>query len=338
VVRHFRHRDAHACHNFLQWFEDADGIRISVSRLVNSEPGDIAFVTNAASALSILMSGLDWKPGDRIVTLAGEFPNNIYNPAVLTRFGVEFDEVEWESFYDSITPSTRLVVLSTVNYTSGFRPPLKEIAVYLKERGVLFCVDGTQSVGALRFDIADIQPDVLAVDAYKWLLGPTGSGFAFIEPNLRQRLHPTVVGWRSHKDWRNVDNLHHGTPEFSSDAERFEGGMLTFPSVYGMGASVEWMLEIGPAEIETRVMELAGKVREALRGLGARLLCDEAPHYDSPIVAARFDGVDSIRLAGELKSRDVLVSARHGNLRVSTHFYNNEEDIATLERETRSLI
>ena len=91
---------------------------------------------------------------------------------------------------------------------------------------MLLYVDGTQSVGALRFDVAAVQPDMLAVDAYKWLLSPNGAAFCYVSPELRQRLEPAVIGWRSHKDWRRPERLHHGEPEFADSAEKYEGGML----------------------------------------------------------------------------------------------------------------
>lgn len=338
VARHLGHRDELACGDFLDWYNDADRIRGSVAELICCDPTDVAFVTNAASALATLIGGLEWNPGDRVVTLCDEFPNNLYSPALLGRAGVEPVEVPWEGFRDAITPKTRLVILSTVNYTNGFRPPLDEIAEFLRARGVLLYVDGTQSVGALRFDASIIQPAMMAVHAYKWLLGPTGSGFIHVHPELRGKLPPTVIGWRSHRDWRRVDSLHHGVPEFVEAAEKYEGGMLSFLPLLAMGASVEFMLEIGPERIERRVMDLADKLRALLRELGARLVFDEKPHYDSPVIAARFEGVDASRLAVELKKRRVLVSARHGNLRVSTHFYNNEDDLARLRDELLQLL
>ena len=338
VARHFRRRGELACGDFLTWFGDADRIRVLLARLIHCEPEDIAFVTNAASALATLVGGMNWQPGDRVVTLEGEFPNNLYCPALLGETGVEFIETSWEGFYGTITPNTRLVLMSTVNYTSGLRPPLPEVSRFLRQRRVALYLDGTQSIGALEFNASEIQPAMMAVDAYKWLLGPTGSGFIYVRPDFREHLAPSVIGWRSHKDWRRVDNLHHGAPEFVDAAEKYEGGMLNFPSLYAMGASVEMILEIGPRNIERRVMELAGKALELLRGLGAKLLCDEKPHHDSPVIAARFDGADASKLARELKARKVLVSARHGNLRVSTHFYNNEEDLERLGTELQRLI
>jgi cysteine desulfurase / selenocysteine lyase len=327
VRRHFERRDQFACTDFLDWFSDADGIREQAARLVHCRPSDIAFIPNASSGLSLLLGGIDWKAGDRVVTLEHEFPNHYYFPQLLRYRDVEFVETCWEHFYDAITSRTRLVAISTVNYTTGFRAPLDEIAPFLRERGVLLYLDGTQSVGALEFACATVRPDLFAVDAYKWLLSPNGAGFMYVSPALRERLQPNVIGWRSHRDWRNHENLHQGLPEFNPDAERYEGGMLSFAPLYGMAASIQMMLGIGPQRIEQRVMELAEATRAVLRRAGARLLYDEAPHFDSPVIAAQLPGADSSRLVRELRARRVVVSARHGYLRVSPHFYNDVSDL-----------
>ena len=102
---------------------------------------------------------------------------------------------------------------------------------------------------------------------------------------------------------------------------------MPFALLCAMEASIDLMLEIGPEVIEARVLELAGKTREMLREKGASV-----QEWRSPIVAARFEGRDVSRLARELKDQRVLVAARRGQLRVSPHFYNNEEDLERLER------
>ena len=338
VAGHFARREELACSDFLSWFGDADRIRGLVARLINCQASDIAFVPNAATALSLLVGGLEWQPGDRIVTLHNEFPNNLYCSALVRDRGVELVETPWKGFYEALTERTRLVALSEVNYINGFRPPLAEIAARLREREILLFVDGTQSLGALTFDAQAVEPDMYAVHAYKWLMSPTGAGFMYVRPSLRERLAPSVIGWRSHRHWRHVDHLHHGTPEFSSDAEKYEGAMLTFPVLYALEASIGLVLEIGPEAIERRVLELAGRLRDALRGLGARLPADESPHFNSSIVAARFEGKPASELACALGARRVLVSARHDHLRVSAHFYNNEADLAALEDGLKAVL
>jgi cysteine desulfurase / selenocysteine lyase len=147
---------------------------------------------------------------------------------------------------------------------------------------------------------------------------------------VRQWLQPAVIGWRSHHDWRSVDNLHTGAPEFSATAEKYEGGMLPFPLLYTLREVVRMMRELSPEAIERRVTTLADNLRGRLRKLGAEVL-----HEGAPIVAGRFPSgfPDASTLARRLKERGVLVSARHGNLRISTHFYNNEADLDRLMEE-----
>lgn len=333
VARHFAHRDEFACSDFLTWYDDADRIRAKIGRLIHCTSDDIAFVPNASTALGLLLSGLDWRVGDHVITLEHEFPNNLYAPGVLNRFGVETTACPWECFYDSVRRETRLAIVSSVNYNTGFAPPLAEMAEFLHARNVLLFVDGTQSVGALRFDTARIQPDMLAVHGYKWLLSPNGAGFFYIAPQLRQRLQPNVVGWRSHRDWRNVDNLHHGVPELLPSAEKYEGGSVSFALLYAMEASIDLILEIGPGVVERRVLELAENVREIMRRLGANVA-----GCTSPIVAAKFENRDVSQLARALREQRVLVAARRGHLRVSPHLYNNQQDLEIFERALRALL
>jgi len=328
VTNHFARRDEFACADFLTWFDDADAIRASIARLVNASTDDIAFFTHAAGAVSLVAGSIDWQPGDRILTLQHEFPNHLY--LAQTFPGVMADIVPHERFFDALTPRTRLVLLSTVNYTSGLCPDMAKIADACRANGTLLSIDGTQSIGALRFDFAAVQPDIFLADGYKWCLAPNGAAFACIHPRLRQSLPPNTIGWRSDASWREVNNLNHGAPVFKESAERYEGGILSFPAIYGMGASVGMFLELGPEVIELRVLELASHLRAELRSLGAHLLADEDPAYISPIVAARWAGVESGQLSLALKDRRILTAARHGNLRVSTHFYNNEQDIGVI--------
>lgn len=326
MCRHLQHRQETACGDFLSWFDDHDRLREKLARLIHASAEDIAFVPNASSALAMLMAGLDWQDGDEILTLEGEFPNQIYAPAFMKKRGVAAREVAWERLAESVGPWTKLVAVSTVNYSTGFRTPIEELARVCRERGVTLYLDGTQSVGALEFDFQAIQPDMLAVNAYKWMLAPNGAAFMAVHPRLRARLDPLTVGWRSHHDWRNVDNLHQGAPEFKASAEKYEGGMLSSAVLYALEASVDLMLELGTRTIEERVLGLARECR--------KLFAEPLPHDDSAIVAAKV--ADASTLARALKEKGIQVSARHGFLRVSTHFYNDELDLERLNAAVKA--
>ena len=331
MTGHFARLEEFAASDFLSWFDDADQMRGRLASLIHAAPEDIAFAGTASAALSVLLSGIDWREGDQVLTLDNEFPNNLYAPWFAR--GVEFVQTPWQRFHESITSRTRLVLLSWLNYSTGFRAPLEEIAPRLRERGILLYVDGTQGVGALQFDIGAIRPAMLAVHAYKWMNSPTGAGFFYVAPEVRAWLPANVVGWRSHFAWRQVDNLHHGKPEFCQAAEKYEGGGLPFTLLYGMDASVGMMLEIGPEAIERRVLSLAGDVRAILREAGA-----EVAEGATPVVAGRFDAADVSALARRLRERRVVVSARHGHLRVAPHFYNNEDDLERFREELRAAL
>jgi len=329
VDRHFARRDETACSDFLTWFDDVDGIRALIAQLINCQAEDIAFAMNAASALSLFLFGMDWHEGDRIVTLRDEFPNQYYCAASLADRGVELIRM---NEINSLPERTRAVLVSTVNYSNGYRPDVAFISNLARRNGALLYVDGTQSVGALRFDTAAMKPHVFAVDGYKWLLCPNGAAFFYISPELRRILRPSVIGWRSDVGWRSVDELHHGAQRMQEAAEKYEGGMLNFPSIYGAGESVRMMLEVGPERIERRVLELAGMAADMLRRSGASVLYD-----NTHIVAAHWPDRDASALAKKLQEQRIIVAARHGNLRVSPHFYNTEEDLDRLQSALRDL-
>ncbi len=330
---HFTHRDELACSDFLSWYDEADRMREPIAKLINASPDDIAFIPNSATAMGLLTSGIDWKRGDNIVTLCDEFPNQLYLSSLIESRGVEFRELPIERLCDAIDARTRLVAISEVNYSTGFRAPVAEISAAAHRHNAIVYVDGTQSVGALQFNVREMKADMLGVHAYKWMCSPTGIGFMYVAPELRSRLRPAAIGWRSHHDWKNVDNLHHGSPVFKASAEKYEGGGLGFGLLHAMVASAEWMLEIGPGVIERRVLSLADDARARLRKLGA-----ECADTGSQIVAAKFPKLDPSPLARELKSRRIVVAARHGFLRVSPHFYNNVDDLDRFEQElTRSI-
>lgn len=294
-----------------------DELRALIAQFIHCDAQDIAFAMNAASALSLFLGGMDWREGDRIVTLRDEFPNQYYFAATVAEL-IEMDAIE------ALPERTRAVLVSTVNYSNGYRPDVARIARLAHEAGALLYVDGTQSVGALTFDIREVKPDLFAVDGYKWLLCPNGATFFYVSPELRRKLRPAVLGWRSDQGWRSVDELHHGAPKLPEAAEKYEGGMLNFPSLYGMRESVRMMLEIGPDRIEQRVLELAGLTADILRRAGATVI-----NENTNIVAARWPDRDASEIARSLARERIIVAARHGNLRVSPHFYNTEEDLET---------
>lgn len=327
---HLARRDELACGDFLTWFDHMDRVREQCARLIHAQASDIAFIHSASAGLGTFLNGVDWRDGDEVLTVDNEFPNNLYQAPILQRFGVRFRAVPVAELMTSLGERTRAVLLSAVNYGTGFRAPVAEWNAEFRKRGILLYLDGTQGCGAVEFDMRAIRPAVFAVDAYKWMLTPNGGGFLYVDPELRPRIAPSIAGWRSDRNWRDVNNLNHGDPVFSEAAEKYEAGMIAFPSLYAMGAVLDLMFAIGPERIEARVLELADGIRDILADRGAKVVREA-----SPIVTGHWADRDAVEIAGRLKDRNVIVSARHGRLRVSAHFYNNEQDLDALAEALR---
>lgn len=332
----FADRDRTASLDFLTWFDRLDSIRAMAGLWIGAQPDDIAFLPSAGVGLSWILQGLSWRQGDRILGLEDEFPNNLYAPGALAEAGVAFDAApsgaafDPDEFIERIGERTRLVMISAVNYASGFQPPLARIGEACRRAGALFLVDGTQGVGAISFDVEDAQTDIVLVHGYKWMCSPPGAGFLYVRPQARRLIKPTVYSWRSHRDWRNVDRLHHGAPDLPEDAARYEGGIQNFNGLFAMGAVLELMLDLGKDALLSRVEQLSTLARWTLANAGAEVPGESNPLFASPVVTARFPGLDPSPLAVRLREHGIAVAARKGYLRVSPHFFNDEQDVAAL--------
>ena len=337
-------RDRTASLDFLTWFDRLDAIRANAARWIGARPEDIAFTPSAGVGLSWVLQGMKWRAGDRILGLADEFPNNLYSPGAMAAAGVEFDAAptgaafDADDFVSRIGERTRLVLISALNYASGFGPPLAQIGEACRRSGALFLVDGTQGVGAIPFDVEEARADIVLVHGYKWMCSPPGAGFLCVRPEARRLIEPTVYSWRSHRDWRNVDSLHHGAPELPEEAARYEGGIQNFSGLFAMGAVLELMLGLGKEPVLDRIAQLSAVARATLADAGAEVPGETNPMFASPIVTARFPGLDPSPLAVHLREQGVAVAARKGYLRVSPHFFNDEDDIAILGEMVRDYV
>lgn len=337
IDEHFVERDRRASLNFLDWYTRADRIRDKIGRFVGCEGSDVAFIPSAGVGLSWLLYGMDWKSGDRILTLDEEFPNNLYAPQMLARLGVEVDRVpggtrfDPQEMIDAVTGKTRLVLISAMDYASGLRPPLEQIGEGLGGTSTWFVVDGTQGVGALPIDVETCRIDALICHGYKWMCSPSGSGFMYVRQAFRDSIHPVAASWRAHREWRSVDDLNHGEADPPSEAGKLEGGIQNFPGLFAMEAVLDLFFSIGREELLERVAIVAQSAREVLREVGAQVTHDQHRYFDSPIVTAAFPNADVSEMAGALRTRGVAVAARHGRLRVSPHFFNDLDDMAALK-------
>ncbi|HXQ20896.1 MAG TPA: aminotransferase class V-fold PLP-dependent enzyme [Candidatus Acidoferrales bacterium] len=313
-----------------RWSERGEAIRAGFARLVGAQPDEIAFVKNTSEGLSLIAAGLDWRPNDNVIAVDGEYPSNVYPWFSLRRWGVETrlvrplqGRVRVEDVRALVDERTRLVSVSFVDWSTGARTDLAPIAELCRARGILFCVDGIQGVGAIQLDVERAGIDCLAVGGHKWLLAPEGCGCLFVSRRVIDRIESVLHGWKSVTD---ADTYlpYHFNPR--PDAAKFEPGSPSMLSTYALGAAIDLLLEIGPEHIEQRLFGLHDRLAAGLRARGAEIVSPWGADARSGIVVFRL-GDDPQRLCAELIRHGFIVRVRSGGIRVAPHFYNNEDDI-----------
>lgn len=312
------------------WTQRVGEIRRTCARLVNGDASEIAFVKSTSHGLSIVAEGLDWRAGDNLLVYEKEFPSNIYPWMNLQRKGVEVrfipsrgGRVEIDDIENLIDRKTRLLAVSSVQFVNGFRIDLPRVGELCKRKNILLCVDAIQSLGVLPMDVRTFRIDFLSADAHKWLLGPEGTGIFYCRRELAERIHPPLTGWKS------VQNeLEFERPRFllKSDALRFEEGSMNLPGIFGLGAAVALLLEVGIENIENRVLGLGDLIiHEAKRRRFTVLTPGAREERGGNVTFA--GGFDPHEVRDRLRGRGIMVNVRGGGLRVSPHFYNTETEI-----------
>lgn len=315
--------------NYLDVEPIVERARERLGALVGAEAGRIEFAPNTSEALNVLAQGLNWQPGDRIAVPACEFPANVYPWLGLRHRGVEVDFIPHDrgtfSVHDveqTLTPRTRLVSVSWVQFLSGFRADLGGIGALCRDRGVLFCVDAIQGVGALRLDVATLPVDFLACGAQKWVMGMQGTAFFYVTEALQAQLRP-VRGWLNGPlDWD--DFLAYPT-YFHDDARRFRIGTLNHAGIVALDAAVGLHLDAGRDWCHAQVLERRAQVADGLDRLGLRRYGSEDPAHASGIVAVEHPDPQSV--FGLAQERGIAIAVRDRKLRFAPTYYNTPDEV-----------
>jgi selenocysteine lyase/cysteine desulfurase len=325
------------------WEEEAETARQRVAALLGAAPEEIAFVRSTGHGLSLVAGGLPWQAGERVaVATAVEYPSNIYAWESLRARGVEVvplpaprGTVDLEAAAPLLDERVRLVAVSSAQYGSGAVTDLDALGRLCAERGILLCVDGIQTLGALPVDVRRQNISFLAADSHKWLLGLCGIGVLYVAREQLERLQPLLVGWKSTVDCWNFD-----APrlELRADAGRFEEGSPAYALIYGLGAAAGLLLEVG---VERIAAHIEGLVRQLATGLaGAGFEVGPAPALRRHILTVRppgGGGAGAVAALGEhLAAAGVNASTRRGAVRLSPHFYNTPEEMERLVAVARS--
>jgi len=309
-------------------------VRSRLGELVSVALERITFVKNTTAGLGLVAAGLDWRAGDNIVGVEGEFPANIYPWLGLKSRGVELrlnpthgGRIDTGELLQLCDARTRLVTISAVQFWSGFRADLVELAERLSARDVLLVVDAIQGVGALEFDLSKVSIDFLSAGAQKWLLGPIGIGFAYVSPRMQERMRPVTIGTDSViRDGEYFDY----DLTFRPDARRYEEAAPNYPGILGLGAAVNLLLRAGMQQVESAILRLSDRLREELPRRGYTLVFSPKPGERSGIVSFRHTRMVPAEVQQRLRDAGIVISLRADFLRASPHFYNTDDDIARL--------
>ena len=293
---------------------------------------DIALLKNTSEALSVVAYGLDWQAGDNVVISDQEFPSNRIVWESLAARGVQTRRVNLRSaataedaLIQTMDARTRVLSISSVQYASGLRIDLARLGRHCRAHGALFCVDAIQSLGALRFDVQEIQADFVAADGHKWLLGPEGVAVFYCRAELRERLRLHQYGWHM------VEN----SGDYSADAwapahsaRRFECGSPNMLGIHALDASLSLLLDIGMVEVERRVLENTAFLLTHIAALpNYELITDTTAGRFAGIVTFRHRSANQALLHDYLTEHNVFCAPRGGGIRFSPHFYTPQSQL-----------
>jgi selenocysteine lyase/cysteine desulfurase len=311
------------------WVERSETARATFARLVGAEPDDVAVTTSLSAGVSALVSALSWEERPRLVISDFEFPTigqishaQQLRGAEVVVAGAAEAEIPLERFEQAIDERTKLVAITAVCYRNGARLPVEEIARVAHDRGALVLLDAYQAVGTYPLDVNELGVDFLAAGVLKYLLGSAGLAFLWCRPGLAEQLLPTQTGWFAD---RNIFDMDHRRYEPSPTARRFEAGTPPIPSIYAGIAGMELMMEIGIAATREHVLGLTERLMTGVDELGGVVATPREPERHGALTCIR--STDTHALVAALAGDGIVTSDRDGNLRVSPHAYNTEEDI-----------
>lgn len=314
--------------NYAAWGRRVAQVRGKAAALVGGQASDIAFTGNTSFGLSYVAQSFVWQPGDAVLVPVPDFPSNVYPWQNLKRRGVEVIEVPRrqgrltrEDCQRALTPKTRMLALSSVDYASGYAADLQDIGDWCREKGLVFVVDAIQSLGALPLDVQRMGIHALAAGAHKWLLGPMGIGLLYVAPSLRAQLKPWLAGWKSVVDPENFE-LHF---ELREDAAVFEPGTLNLAGIFGLEAALELLAEVGAEAIRSQIFAVCDALAAGLQKRGLKVPTSLQAQERSGLIF--FEAPEPEKLFRALLAKNVMLSLRNGRLRLSLHFYNNAEDV-----------
>jgi len=331
----------HGSMNYAKWVETKNRCRALTGNLLNVPANNIAFLRNTSDGFAAVANGIDWKAGDNIVSFAGEFPSNFY-PWRMVRdsHGVELrlcsernGHVDIDELISMIDGRTKLVSISAIQFSNGYRADLERIGSAAREHGALFSVDIIQAFGAIPLDLTELQIDIAAGASHKWLCAPEGCGILFLSEKALDRIRPTLVGWISVPNPWDFDDREQS---LHPDALALESGTGPAALFYGLEQSLLLLKSVGVEKIRDNNFHLADLLCEKLSGSNFQIMSPREATTKSQIVSLKHkSGVSPVEIFKALQEKGVVLSSRGDKLRIAPHLFNNESDIEVAVRMLR---
>jgi len=330
-----------------EWSAIAGQTRNAAAQLLHCDSCEIALIPNTTFGINVIAQGYPWSKlpnrSDSVVVLENEFSSNLLPWMSLERRGVEVRKVPvgpsgvvtLDSIRQRIDSTTRIVAVSWVGYFSGFRLDLASLCEMVHSAGAQLFVDAIQGLGVFSLDTKSLPIDYLAADGHKWMLGPEGAGILFVRQDNLEGLEPLMVGWGS---LRMAHQFQTHEMVLKKDASRYEGGSANHVGQIGLSESLRILLDLGCNQVvnpvANAVLENAATIEHELRGIGATVHRARSSNTTdqelSGILTFSIADQDPNEIRRALIQDQIVLSVRHGRLRVATHAYNNRDDIDRL--------
>jgi selenocysteine lyase/cysteine desulfurase len=312
-------------------------VRASLARLIGGKLEEIALNTGASAGLAALAYGLDWNSGDEILTAHREFPleYTTWGPMEV-REGVKLKIVtprgQWMTANDliaALTPRTRVVSVSMVRFDDGSMLDVARLGAACREQGTLLALDVSQCCGALPMNVRQLGADFIVCSGYKWLLGPYGTGFFWGKSELLARFRPGPFYWQGIDGLTNYDALMFDDPKPAAGARPWDAAeTASHFNLAGWAVSLTFLEEIGIETITAHNRRLTAQLQDSIPRDRCIWTSPEEADCRGPYGCfAGRNAAQTLKLYQRMKEERLMASLREGNIRVSTHLYNSEEDI-----------
>jgi selenocysteine lyase/cysteine desulfurase len=307
-------------------------VRSGLGRLLGVSPDTVAITHNTAEGINIVAHGFPFSPGDRILTTDREYSANVLPWLAQQKRGVWVDFVAEhngrlpvEAFAERLTPQTRIVAVSFVSWCAGYRLDLAALGRLCRDHGAHLVVDAAQGLGALDLDAAACHIAALACPTWKWLWGPLGLGFFYMEPSFMEIIEPVFVG--AEGVMNHADPLVYD-PTPRAGMRRFEYSTMNYADIVQFSACLDLTHEIGIGVIAAHVLDLAEAFRSAVTDCGGTVYGDFTPAERSGIFSFTHPLQTPEGIARALGGQGILVRVRDNRVRVSPHAYLDDTDVA----------